>query len=534
MKQRNKFPNASVLSILTYDHEENGIRYDNDILYISVRTVPDYFGMDTLFWYPGTGRKGSAAIVWKKLKVKHWFACGKDDLIKQRYDHLLLTKSCEIDGQLVKFRLPSFTKEMYTPDPFYDRNQNETVQLLVADMSHFPQAFLQKENLQILSGYQKSTTDIKALYPVGLYEKNELYKNLTKKNFGSVEMRQAYLTFHGSRSKEAAEKVIDKRKPIGERSRTRASLAGMIGFYQEDFMAEKKYAAIFSDKNGVESGRSEIDRSNGIFRAAFDDQSGKGSVTILVDDMALKKIDYTLIKDIKFDVNMASGTLNDIYGRSHMQIEKSKPRPETFSTYTWQKDVYANPEDGNIKLSDTFKELFNYLGPNLVIADPYFINNIKLNELTKEFMLTDCQLSMLNAIATAAVMGEISELTILGYNSRANQHFDRDEDSTGTTTEQRFVRYETLFRNFIASNKLGDYLADSSIKFNNAPNDFHNRYWFSLSADRKKLEKCIVVTTSIGNMFEVDFLPITDQAQLTQITMKYFNLLKFSKNELSI
>jgi len=247
-----------------------------------------------------------------------------------------------------------------------------------------------------------------------------------------------------------------------------------------------------------------------------------------------KNRNYTLINSIKFNIDIASRKTVDVYGRASMQTSDTIIRPLTIESFSWQKDIYAFTNDANQKLSNKFRELLDYLGPKILIADPYFINDIKQNELTESFNLSDCQISFLNAVALSAVNPGITELIIMGVNSKANNHFDIDDAMMGTTTDQRFIKYEKLFRDLIELSQLSTYLPPSTIHFKNAPKTFHSRYWFSFSDDKKKLEKCVIVTNSIGNMQEADFTPVTNKAQLSQIASRYIDLFNRSTNELSI
>lgn len=86
------------------------------------------------------------------------------------------------------------------------------------------------------------------------------------------------------------------------------------------------------------------------------------------------------------------------------------------------------------------------------------------------------------------------------------------------------------------NNNLKTFFPVESIVFKNSNKDFHNRYWFSIIEKEgiKLLEKCIIITNSIGNMNEVDIMVVNDEAQLNQIIRKYSELFKNSEIKLSI
>lgn len=97
----------------------------------------------------------------------------------------------------------------------------------------------------------------------------------------------------------------------------------------------------------------------------------------MVDAKDEKVIEYVLLQDIQFNSHIANATFKDAYGRSHMITSDKKVRPESVSNFTWQQNVYADNKEGNQKLSDLFKSIFDYLGPKILIADPYFFGDIK-------------------------------------------------------------------------------------------------------------------------------------------------------------
>lgn len=499
-----KFPNSSVLNLITRDNESGYF----DIMFICTKVVPDFFEHKMEYWYPGRGQKGHAVLVWQSQKMRQWLAHGTDEVIENIFNQIIVEGEISIDGKKINFVVPKFNKVINTPDPFFDRNQSETELFVTENLSFFPPEFLVENNLEILSGYHPAEKGISALSPAGLFDKEYLPNRIPKGQFGEKDRRRPYLTYHGRKQ---------------DNSETN-DLRLMTGFYQVNFGQDDIYQAKFKDKNGSFVGSGEINHSNGIFQVRVSDNSGKGAITISLNGTLLQSQRFTLIKDIKFSIDPTSALITDVYGKIHSTHLTADVK---FSPFSWQRDMYASLNDANQMLSNRFQNLIQYLGSNILIADPYFINDIKDE-------LTTCQLSLLNAIAISSVQNGIKKLTFLGVNGRANQHFDKKEELDGTTTEQRFQKYRNLFDLFIGKNNLSKYLEPKTIQFNSAISDFHNRYWFSFSEDCTQLKRCIIVTNSIGNMAEVDFIEVTDETQLRQLTSKYFNLYQHSKNELTI
>jgi len=48
------------------------------------------------------------------------------------------------------------------------------------------------------------------------------------------------------------------------------------------------------------------------------------------------------------------------------------------------------------------------------------------------------------------------------------------------------------------------------------------------------LDKCVIITNSIGNIHEVDIMPVSDESQLKQIVRRYTDLYKNAETRLTI
>lgn len=136
------------------------------------------------------------------------------------------------------------------------------------------------------------------------------------------------------------------------------------------------------------------------------------------------------------------------------------------------------------------------------------------------------QIALVNAITHSAIEKEILKLYFLGYWGRARNQLANDWIS----------KYEKFFKGYILTNKFEKYFPSSTIMFLNAQNEFHARYWFSLVDQDgvEVLDKCVIITNSIGNMSELDIMPVTDESQLRQITRKYTGLFNNSEPRLTI
>lgn len=511
---KNKFPNASILTLVTQTDDN----YEK-LLFVYLKVIPDYYPSDSIYWYEGAGKDGKPNRVWDNLSIKQWTVCGKDQMLAKLFDSILKTRSIEIDGKKLKLSIPPFKLTLDSANPMRSRSETRFDALTSENNALIPQQFYQKENLQFLSGYRTGSSEIMPFYPLGLFEEGFIYKHLKKGIWGVKELRSAYLTFRGVRKTSV--------KGIGSKE--------IVGFYQQNFNPNSEYVAVVKNEEENEIGKGSIDQETGLFKIVLSEPTKEGKVEVLIDSKEEKAIEYVLLQDIHINSHIADKTYKDAYGRSFMITSDKKKRPESVSNFTWQQDVYEGKKLASQELSDRFKEIFDYLGPRILVADPYFINNINRDKTTQALSLSHCQSAFINALIHSAIEKGIDQFNVLGC-SRVKNQLELDETGNSTKIELMFENYERILKGVVSTNKLGKFLPPSSIVFRKAKEDFHNRYWFSLSEKDgiEILDKCIVVTNSIGNMNEVDILPVSDENQKIQIARKYTAIFKNSEKRLTI
>lgn len=511
-----KYPNTSVLTLITQTDGQNG-----KLLFIYLKTVPDFYSLDTIHWYDGVGKDGKSTNVWDNLQIKQWTACGKDEDIIKLFDKTLSEKKLVIRNTEIKLNIPSYKVVKHNDEPFKNRRETIYDTLVTENNSIIPEEFYQKENLKFLSGYRSDSTEIKPLFPLGFFEDGFIYDKLKSNVWGVKEYRTAYLTFHRVREK--------SKKGLGSNE--------MVGFYQQNFNPTAEYIAIAKNEADNEIGKATIDKNNGFFKIELCEPTSNGKIEIIANNKEEKVIEYVLIQDIQVNAQIANATYNDIYGRQFLITSKEK-RTETFSNATWQQSIYADEKTANEDLSDLFKRTLEYLGSRVVVVDPYFLGNIKIDSVTNQFQPTNCQSAFINALIHSAIEKKVEQLYILGFWARAKSQVEKDGTQEANKTDQLFGNYEKLFKGIIQTNKLQNYFTPSSIRFLNAKEDFHNRYWFSLKNESgiDILDKCVIVTNSLGGISktEVDFVNIEDKAQLEQIIRQRTGLFKNAETKLTI
>lgn len=505
-----KYPNSSLLNILTQAQSKEEI-----IAFIHLKVVPDH--LDTgVYWFESQGSKGKANFIWKEHSIKQWLAVGNDKEIHKLFKSIITHKEILIDSKSITFKLPDFTKISHENQPGEINEAKKFDSFIINDLYQLPPALFNKENLEIICGY-KNNDKIKTLYPYGCYEKDFIYNNYLKKIFGIVEHRQPFLTFRGVRHTSINGKGSKE----------------IRGFFQENYSNKNKYYAEIKNNENKSLGKNQIDKKNGIFNINLSEPCSKGKL-LINKDMTLQILEeFIFIQEISIKINMVNNSFKDIYGRTHMIISKNKGHTKDLNPFSWQGKVYHNSMEAGEKLSDQFREIFNYLGEYILIADPYYLGQIKQN-ITHQFDLEDCQKSFINAVTHQSINNKLKNLIILGCNSRANDQFKTSNDSYKSKAEERFKIYEQFFKSLIIQNKYQKFFPTINVK--NSEEDFHGRYWFSFFEDNGiiRLEKCVVITNSLGNMKEVDIIPLLDEEQVKIINSRFMRIVNNVQYDMEI
>lgn len=511
---KKKFPNASILSMITQN--EDGVE---KLLFIYLKTIPDFYPGKNIYWYEGAGQNGIHRNVWLKKSIRQWVACGEDSKMKSFFDSILSSGSFKINDKIINLSIPHFNSILHIPNSIKNFRGVRFDTFVTKNNTLIPKEFYQKENLQFLSGYKTGSNQIKTLFPIGFYEDNFIYENLKNGIWGVCEYRTAFLTFHGVRESSVKGKGSHQ----------------FVGFYQQNFKNDSEYTAIVKNSNQIEIGTEIIDKRTGFFKIKLNEPTKNGALEVQRDTNSENSIEFNLIQDIQVNTEVSNTSFKDAYGREFLMTSFMKNRPSKIQSFTWQQNIYVNNKEGNQKLSDLIKSIFDYLGPKILIADPYFINNITHDITTKVPKLTHCQSAFINALIHSSVEKGITQFNVLGC-SRATNHLDTDETGSLTKIDLMINSYEKVFRSFIKESQLEKYFPPATIFFRKAKEDFHNRYWFSLKEidGIEVLDKCVIITNSIGNMSELDIIPVTSKSQISQITRKYTGLFKNSEIRLSI
>lgn len=197
----------------------------------------------------------------------------------------------------------------------------------------------------------------------------------------------------------------------------------------------------------------------------------------------------------------------------------------SFKPITWYKSNYIAESDGYIALSDIFYNVFKYLGSEVVVFDPYFIGNLNEDLTTKALSIaSEDQKAFLNAIGRYLFETNFSvKIAIYGCPNRAKSQVTKDSSCESTKMEGLYNKYQKYLNGLMPPYKLYPKYVDFFV----AAYEFHNRYYFSkvTIGGSTSLSKPFVVTNSIGNLKEVDIIPVEDESQANMICSKYVSLL---------
>mgnify|MGYP007011026874 CR=1 FL=1 len=189
---KNKYPNASLLTIITQT-----IGNTENLLFIYLKSIPDYYPNSKVHWYFGIGTDIKPNIVWKKLKIKQWSACGQDKHIAELFDSIILDRRIKIDNTITEINFHKYNiveKESnildYRSDVQADFYITEHNPLIVSEL-------FEKENIRYLTSDNYGSEEIKPLKPYAIISNEILFDYINQGIWGVKEYRTPYLTFHG-------------------------------------------------------------------------------------------------------------------------------------------------------------------------------------------------------------------------------------------------------------------------------------------------------------------------------------------------
>jgi hypothetical protein len=518
---KRRYPNQSVLSFITGEEKEAdpplreaGIKKTVPILFVCVKPGPDFKVEEKIYWV----RNGEPSIIWDELEIRHWLAFATDAQIATEYERLLSDRYLDIGKRRLVLAEVSRALEASDYSKVLPTQRAET--LIIADPGLLPPAFCHKENLAALSGYRSGQKEIRPIRPAGFYAPDFLFERFSKNIIGYCQRRSPHLNFRGVRST-----LVDG---VGSTELT--------GFYQENFSTGDQFTVAASNANLQEIGKADVSLESGLFKMSLIEPSSEGIIQVLRQSEIVYEENFTLLQSINGSINMTEKTFKDAYGRVFPLYGNEVKRPATILGSTWYGQDYAKEKTADIHLSDKFKELIDYLGPSVMISDPYFLGPFRGNKAVGGIKLSRDQVAFLAALLRSVVDGSVKELYILGYNARANDADRKSGEADLSIKEARFKDYKDVFDQIFVSNKLQSFKSGFNIHFLNNRRDIHGRYWFKIDEinGTERLDRCVILTNSLGNIDEVDINPVEEPQQLRELTARYLGFFNNSDQELAI
>ncbi len=469
-------PNASLLTFLTIPDKSH-----EKIIFLYLKEL-DEIAPTEIFWYGKRGKFGEAHYLWTQHKLRQWLAVGNDDEIKLLWDKFKDNKGLDIHKIFVK---PGILEEKVIDEEDIHkipgikpckrsfRKQYFTIQNWEKEIGHLIEFLFEETTLNYLEGFMKEADDIiRPVDPPGLFEKGFLYNMLAKNIIAVVEKRGIFWTLKG----------------ITENRQRKKDPKTFVGFVQDKSQNRVDYKVRLCDADNIFRGEVDIEPQTGFWRMVLDSPLGKGNFYLFnkKNDSIICGEKFYLVKDLIINGHIITATFKDLYNRKftyssgNLKTYKDMKKP---SGFTWYKKNYPNERIAEIDLSNKLSEIIAFLGPKILIVDPYLLGDIK-EKNGIPILITAGQTVFINALLLALSKSKIEEILFLGHSVKVKRMY-------GTPQEEITKSHTAIFKQFDRFS-----LKKVSIKFSKEP--FHDRYWIGL----RESDEAYFVTNSISGLVE--------------------------------
>ncbi|HUI29705.1 MAG TPA: hypothetical protein VLX91_05775 [Candidatus Acidoferrales bacterium] len=488
------------------------------IIFGLLREVDDSVA-DDIYWHDGLGRDGIAKKIWPKhprvSNLCQWLVTGEDGLIRDMWQILVQENKLEIsfkgktDVIRKEFRLPigkplkqvedSKSEKSNGPKPCTSDKSKAffTIEDWDTEIGRRIDPLMDEDNCLLLQGHevphQLSPEDKPSIiYPPGLLDKGELYEMFKQKIVLIHEGRVRFSTLRGRR-----EGLKEDEDP-----------SEFVGFVQDNDNFRSSVKVRLTDLEDRPMGEAKVDSKSGVWklRTAFSASEGKINLENETTRELMCSSEFHLIKRINVQTHMISGRIKDMYGREHnlppSQAGEEAPHQHP-KTIIWHSDVFSSSDVAELSLSDDMLDLFKYMGPMIVVSDPYALGGIRVeNDLVRTTSVN--QRPFLNAMLLATKFGWLKEITIIGTKSLMKRDVGSDE-----------IKIVQVYRMLSKEvERMG--IEKVTLCFSEKP--FHDRHWLALR--KSGTEELWRVSTSISGLLssgEVSIIP--DQSPEAQRTI---------------
>ncbi len=476
------------------------------LLFLHSKVIPDYESSDDVFALVSHREctKLAGSVVYETCLA------GRSEVIAKMFDRCIGSGEIRYKDKkadkVLKLSLPSAHSVEESVADTEGRNDHVDKLYRPNKKPWFPEFMLDSGLLDALCAYAINDK-VKPIYPAGLYDKGWLYGKIRDSIFAIREERQPFIGFHGVVTTAVAGRGCRE----------------IIGFEQSDSRGENDSCRLLDRDTKAVIAESDIDPATGLFSLSAADPVRNGML-VFETVCPVASVDFGLILGFDIRVDAASCCIKDMYGNEKM-IGKRKSRPKVFEETTWYEAASVGSSDAYSKLSEIFVRVLATLGPDVVIADPYFMGTIRQDD-RGNLMLEPTQRAFINALVIVAVDYGLDSVTVVG-NSRMNNHGEEATDDKSKMDVLK-AKYECLWRNFF-DGKLFEHIKPWKMVFRRAQTDFHNRYWFEGDGNGYiNGSRAVIVSNSLSGMIEADFCGIDSQEHYNTVTSRYDNIIRKS------
>ena len=432
---------------------------------------------------------GKHKTISKKLNLRQRVVFCDEDSSEAIFTSIMDKGSVCAEDTNLSFSVPKTTKK----NEFSEYFELDACIYCIEDANYIPHELLIEYNCNQICGYSDEENGY--IEPLGLLAPSLLHKLFVSSQIALKLNRKVNIRIRG----------------IEDSSGCKSGCKKFIGFVQDEFTDGINSIVQLRDKPGERVlGEVVVEKQTGIYRIQVNEFTSEGELRYFRNDELISVFPFSLILDISINTQIVNNILTDAYKRQFNTTDDEFKENETFTSKSWFIESYIKGTNGFQALCDYFLDIFSYLGQDIIIVDPYSMGNIKENASTGELEDFDNQIAFVNAMLVHLFRNKWkAKFAIVSSNPRFN------------------IRKEyTQYKRFLSKFKVPQLLCPNLIEFRYVNRDFHGRYFLKKVTEdgREVLTKAVIITNSIGNIKEVDFMAITDCVQREMVAQKCLSL----------
>jgi len=434
---------------------------------------------------------GKHKTISKKLNLRQRVVFCDEDSSEAIFTSIMDKGSVCAEDTNLSFSVPKTTKK----NEFSEYFELDACIYCIEDANYIPHELLIEYNCNQICGYSDEENGY--IEPLGLLAPSLLHKLFVSSQIALKLNRKVNIRIRG----------------IEDSSGCKSGCKKFIGFVQDEFTDGTNYIVKLEDKLGERVlGEGIVEKHTGIYRIQVNEFTSEGKLSYFRNDELISVLPFSLILDLSINTQIVNNKLTDAYKRQFNTTDDEFKENETFTSKSWFIESYIRGTNGFQVLSDYFLDLFAYLGTDIIVLDPYYMGPFLEDKSTGKLKVSDDQIAFINAMLVHLFRNKWkAKFTILGSNPRATFRIPIEYP--------KYLKYLSQF-------KVPQLLCPNLIEFRYVNRDFHGRYFLKKVTEdgREVLTKAVIITNSIGNIKEVDFMAITDCVQREMVAQKCLSL----------